>query len=447
MTKNEILTAGIDGWSADGAGVAHVDGMAVFVAGGVPGDRCRLRILKVSASHAFARIETLLEPSPRRIAPDCPLFGKCGGCALRQISYADELEFKQERVREALRRIGGIDCEVEPTLPSPAWTGYRNKAVYQLASVNGRTVFGFYRRRTHEVLPCERCLLQSEQADEAAKTVCALADELHLPVYDEKTRKGSLRRLMVRENAAGDGQLVIVAADERLLTKKNQFVEGLLDVCPWLSGIFLAVNKDPNDNTVPGSLRLLHGTETLHETLCSLTFEVSPTAFFQVNRAQTERLYETAAEYAEAAGKRVLDLYCGAGTLTLRLSRDAAEIIGAEIVPAAVENAKQNAARNGVQNAEFFCGDAADVVRQYGPGRFDVVTVDPPRKGLSPEAVQGILTLEAPRIVYVSCDPATLARDIKLFCAAGYAVQRVQPADMFPRTEHVETVCCLSKNF
>ena len=179
MEKNDIIPAGIDGWSADGAGVAHVDGMAAFVAGGVPGDRCELRILKVAPTHAFAKIERLLEPSPKRIEPDCPLAGRCGGCALRQISYADELE----RVREALRRIGGIELELPPTLPSPSAVGYRNKAVYQLGSVNGRTVFGFYRRRTHEVLPCERCLLQSEQADAAARAVCALADELHLPVY------------------------------------------------------------------------------------------------------------------------------------------------------------------------------------------------------------------------------------------------------------------------
>jgi len=446
INKNDIITAEITGWGSDGAGVAHADGLAVFVSDGVPGDSGKLRILKVASSHAFAKIEKLDTVSPLRCESDCTLAGKCGGCALRHVDYSAELEFKRSRVEEALRRIGGVTFDVPTPLASPAPNGYRNKAVYQLAESNGRTVFGFYRRRTHDVLATRRCLLQSEEADAAAQAVCDLADALHIPVYNEKTRKGSLRRIMYRENAAGDAQLVIVSANSRIASQKREVCDFLLRRCPWLRSIFLCVNPDPTNTVLAGKLILLEGDETISETLCGLEFEVSPLAFFQVNRAQTERLYDTAAEFADAAGMKVLDLYCGTGTLTLRLARDAESVIGAEIVPAAVENAKKNAARNGIADAKFICGDAADAVTKFGPGHFDIISVDPPRKGLSPEAVRGILALEPKKIVYVSCDPATLARDIKLFREGGYTLQRVQPVDMFPRTEHIETVAQLCRN-
>ena len=361
------------------------------------------------------------------------------------MSYEAELEFKRERVAEALKRIGGIDFDVPAPVACPSPNGYRNKAVYQFTVRNRKTVSGFYRRRSHDVLPTARCLLQSEQADLTAAAVCELADRLRIPVYDERTHKGSLRRMMYRENSCGEAQLVIICADRKLLSRRSEAVNFILTRCPWVCGLFVCLNSKPTNTVLGGEILLLDGDPVLSETLCGYRFEVSPPAFLQVNREQAERLYDIAAEFAQPTGARVLDLYCGTGTLTLRYAGEAAEVVGAEIVPEAVENAKMNATRNGVKNATFLCGDAADLAMRFAPGHFDIVSVDPPRRGLDPAAAQAVIDLAPKKIVYVSCDPATLARDLRLFTDAGYAADRVQPVDMFPRTEHVECVVGLTK--
>ena len=435
MNKNEIYEAEIEGWSSDGGGIAHVDGFAVFVAGAAPGDRCRIRIVKAARTHAFARIEELLRPSELREEPGCELFGRCGGCALRHVGYEAELEFKRRRVEDALRRIGGTDAAVAPVLPSPQRDGARNKAVYQLArGADGRLRAGFFRRRSNDVIACPRCPSLPEAADAAARALEA-ADA----VFD----LGEARWLMWRGNSKGESQVCLVTRDRRVL-REDGFAEFMRERTPGLVSLVHCLNPRSDNVILSGTLTTLWGSDCLTETVCGAEFEISPFSFFQTNLAQAERLYETAREFADAAGARVLELYCGIGTMTLALARDAAEVVGCEIVPEAVENARAAARRNGVRNVRFVCADAGEMARRES-GCFDVAVVDPPRKGLSREALDAVAALEPRRIVYVSCDPATLARDIKLLSEHGYAPTRVQPVDMFPATEHVETVVCLSQ--
>ena len=435
MNKNDTFEVEIDAWSADGGGIARVDGMAVFVAGAAPGDLCRVRILKVAKTHAFARIDELIKPSVLRSEPGCPVYGKCGGCALRHVSYEAELEFKRNRVAEALERIGGVSCKVEPVMPSPERDGARNKATYQLVRTkDGALKAGFFRRRSNDVISCERCPSLPEAADEAARTL-----ERASEIFD----LGEARWLMWRGNSWGESQLCLVTRDKRV-TRAEGFAEFMSGHLPGMVSLVHCHNPR-NDNVIlSGKLETLWGSDTLSESICGAEFEISPFSFFQTNRAQAERLYEKACEFAGAEGERVLELYCGIGTMTLALARSAKEVVGCEIVPEAVANAKSAAKHNGVKNVHFECSDAGEMARREH-GNFDVAVVDPPRKGLSIEALEGVAALEPKRIVYVSCDPGTLARDVKLFGGRGYSVRKVQPVDMFPGTEHVETVVLLVK--
>lgn len=436
MTKNDLFEVEIEGFSADGGGVCHVDGMAVFVAFGVPGDRCEIRILKAAKTHAFAKIERMIEPSVLRVEPDCPVFGRCGGCAARHMSYAAELEFKRGRVAEALERIGGVKIELPPVIGVDgrnAENALRNKATYQLErGADGRLRAGFFRRRSNDIVSCERCLSLPEAADRAAQA---------LVEADGRFELGGLRWLMWRGNSRGECQLCVVSRDDRC-AKSAGFVEFMREKLPEMVSLTLCLNPRSDNVILSGELRTLFGEATLREVVCGAEFEISPFAFFQTNRAQAEKLYEKACEFADCSGKKVLELYCGIGTLTLALARTAASVTACEIVPEAVENAKISAKNNRISNVEFICADAGEIASRGGD--FDVVVVDPPRKGLDDRARAAVAAIGADRIVYVSCDPATLARDVKALGESGYSVADAQPVDMFPGTEHVETVCLLS---
>jgi len=448
MKKNDIYQAKIDAWSSEGDGICRIEGMAVFVRGAVRGDLCDVRILKVLKSHAYAKIERIIEPSPHRIESDCRVFGKCGGCELRHVSYDEELRMKHERVADALKRIGGIDTAVESILPSPALEGYRNKVIYQTADINGVPVIGFYRRGSHDVVAADCCTLQSPDADRAAKAVQRFARENGVRMYDEVSGKGTIRYIFYRSSSNGTAQICIVTAEKKI-RNQEALVGTLKKECPELTGILLCHNPEKGNVALTGEIEVLWGELYLTDTLCGLTFRISPLSFFQINRDQTENLYRIATEFAGLSGtETVFDLYCGIGTISLCMARLANKVIGAEIVPEAVEDAKVNAKINGISNAEFICADAAAAAGQIKTRDepIDVVTVDPPRKGLSPAAVDAILQIAPKRIVYVSCDPATLARDLKLFAEDGYTVHRVKPVDMFPRTPHVECVVLMSRN-
>ena len=444
LAKNQEHTVTIEGYGEGGMGVARIDGRVVFVHGALRGEKCRVLILKTLKSVAFAKVLEVLEPSSERITPDCPYFPRCGGCTYRHIRYEEELRLKKQRVQDNLSRIGGSDVTVEEILGAQDTLRYRNKAQYPV-SKDGAV--GFYRARTHEVIECERCLLVKPVADAAAEALREYMQSCRVAGYDEKTGRGLVRHLYVRSNAAGES-LVCVLVNGDKLPKEDRLVTLLRDACPKCTGIVLGTNTKKGNVILGDRYRTLWGSDRLEDTLCGKTFRLSVPSFYQVNRVQAERLYAKAIEFAGLTGQEtVLDFYCGAGTITLALSDHAKKVLGAEIVPEAIDDARENAARNGVKNAEFFCGDASDVAKKLAREnlRPDVITVDPPRKGLAADVVESIAEMQPGRVVYVSCDSATMARDVKRLADLGYTAQRACAVDMFPRADHIETVCLLSK--
>lgn len=444
LAKNQEHTVTIEGYGEGGMGVARIDGRVVFVHGALRGEKCRVLILKTLKSVAFAKVLEVIEPSSERITPDCPYFPRCGGCTYRHIRYEEELRLKKQRVQDNLSRIGGSDVTVEEILGARDTLRYRNKAQYPV-SKDGAV--GFYRARTHEVIECEHCLLVKPEAAAAAEALREYMQSCRVAGYDEKTGRGLVRHLYVRSNAAGES-LVCVLVNGDKLPKEDRLVTLLRDACPKCTGIVLGTNTKKGNVILGDRYRTLWGSDRLEDTLCGKTFRLSVPSFYQVNRVQAERLYAKAIEFAGLTGQEtVLDLYCGAGTITLALSDHAKKVLGAEIVPEAIDDARENAARNGVKNAEFFCGDASDVAKKLAREnlRPDVITVDPPRKGLAADVVESIAEMQPGRVVYVSCDSATMARDVKHLADLGYTAQRACAVDMFPRADHVETVVLLSK--
>ena len=443
LAKNQEHTVTIEGYGEGGMGVARIDGRVVFVHGALRGEKCRVLILKTLKSVAFAKVLEVLEPSSERMESDCPYFPRCGGCTYRHIRYEEELRLKKQRVQDNLSRIGGSDVTVEEILGAQDTLRYRNKAQYPV-SKDGAV--GFYRARTHEVIECEHCLLVRPEADAAAEALREYMQSCHVAGYDEKTGRGLNRHLYVRSNAAGESLICVLVNGDKL-PKEDRLVALLRDACPKCTGIVLGTNTKKGNVILGDRYRTLWGSDRLEDTLCGKTFKLSVPSFYQVNRAQAERLYAKTIEFADLTGQEtVLDLYCGAGTITLALSDHAKKVLGAEIVPEAIDDARENAARNGVKNAEFFCGDASDVAKKLAREnlRPDVITVDPPRKGLAADVVESIAEMQPGRVVYVSCDSATMARDVKRLADLGYTARRACAVDMFPRADHVETVVLLS---
>lgn len=440
-----ILSLTIEGYGSDGEGVAHLpDGMTCFVTGALKGEICRVRLNKVGRSCAWGEVVEVTIPSPERRDPDCPHFAACGGCSLRHMSYEEELAFKKQKVQDALKRIGGVDVAVSAIFGAKNTLRYRNKAQFPVAP---GPVIGFYQKRTHAVTDVEDCLLQPLAAARLRGAVKGWMEQYSVPAYDERAHQGLVRHVYVRTNAAG-ASLCCLMVNGKTLPYEKELVIALRMAEPDLAGVVLGVNERKTNVILGDSYRTLWGQDHLEETLCGLRFRLSVPSFFQVNREQTEVLYGKALELAALTGtETVLDLYCGIGTISLALAKAARRVIGAEVVPEAIEDAKANAARNGIANAEFFCGDAEKIAARLAAEglKSDVITVDPPRKGLAPGVVDAIVRMFPKRVVYVSCDPATLARDIKRFTEQGYRPQTALAVDLFPRTSHVETVVLLSK--
>ena len=450
LRKNQIIELGFTGMTAEGSAVGRYEGEAVFVPLGAPGDRARVRVVKAARSHAFGRLEELLDPAPCRVEPDCPVYAQCGGCCFRHISYEAELAAKAQRVRDALERVGGFSgLKMREILPAPSREGYRNKALLPIGrSADGQPMLGFYARHSHRIVPCASCRLHPPEFTLAAEAVLRWIKESGESIYDESAHTGRLRRLYLRKAEATGQVMVCLLVTGGAPRCQQELVEALRRQVPGLAGVALNFNNDRTNVALGPRCRTLWGQGLICDRLCGLEFDVSPLSFYQVNRTQAERLYGIAADYAGLKGSGLLlDLYCGTGTIGLSMARQAERLIGVEVVPQAVEDARENARRNHIENAEFLCGDAAQASQELARRglRPTVITLDPPRKGCSPELIETAAAMAPQRIVYISCDPATLARDLKHFAQAGYVPQEAAPVDMFPGTGHVETVCLLSK--
>ena len=448
LHRGDPLQVSIETATIDGSGVARVDGQVVFVPGALPGERCSVRIAHVGRSAVFAQLLSVLTPSAHRVEPDCPYFPRCGGCALRHMDYEQELALKQTHVQSCLTRIGGQTISALPITGAAQTDGYRNKVQFPVQEQDGRPVAGFFSGKTHRVIPVRHCRIQPDCADAIRGAVLAWMEQYHIRAYDEQTHTGYIRHIYIRFGAESGQILVCIVANCAQLPKKKQLVAALLAAEPGITTIVFSPNTKKGNTVLGTEFHPLYGDGTITDTLCGLQFRLSAPAFYQVNHAQAERLYEKAVQLAGLTGNEtVLDLYCGTGTITLCLARHAKKAIGVEIVPQAIEDAKFNAAQNGMENAEFFCMDAGQAAKMLADRRTrpDVIVVDPPRKGVSADVIEAIGTMAPQRVVYVSCDPATLARDLKLLTAVGYTLQTAEAFDLFPRCAHVETVVLLSK--
>lgn len=475
----------IDGISSEGQGIGRYSGIAVFVPLALPGDKVRVRIKRIKKNYAEADLMQVLSESPYRDKPACEVFGRCGACSLMHMSYETQLEVKRMLVKDALERIGGFkNISVNPTMGMDRPLRYRNKAVFPFGNVLGKVVFGCYERKSHRLVETQDCLLQSETVTGVMKAICAWANEFGIKAYEQGTyrsdrdginlgqksgkrqtknelekHQGILRYGIIRITSEG---IMVVVVTTGSLPYENELIERLRDAEPRIVSIQHNINLR-NDNLIMGAKnRLLYGRKTIHEELGGLSFEVSVESFLQVNPSQTLRLYNTVVSGLELTKKdTVLDLYCGIGTISLLMARKAGYVLGVEVVKTAIEDAKHNAKRNGIDNAEFICGKVEDlindniIIAKTGSNSSDriegltdaitAIVMDPPRKGAEPQVIDAIIASGIPKIAYVSCNPATLSRDCKQLAEGGYEITYVQPVDMFPETEHVECVVLMSK--
>ncbi len=448
MQKNDIVISNITDYTADGMGIAKVEGYVLFVPGAVVGDTLRLRVVKCKKNWGYGKIEEVISPSDARIQPQCKVAGKCGGCQYWQMTYEEEKRSKAEKVKSCLMRLGGI--ETPPMLPivgAPSLYGYRNKAQYPIRQVNGKPCGGFFAVNSHRVVPCDHCLIQPPIFHEILQFVLRFLEQYHISAYDEQSGKGIVRFLYLRR-AAKSGDIMLCLVVGQKMPYIDAFCKALTTAFPEIKGIALQKNKQNSNVIMEGSTETVWGDGYLTDVLCEKTLQISPASFFQVNPAQTERLYNIVKEYAAlSAGDTLVDLYCGIGSIGICVSDPSVNLIGIETVPEAVENAVANAANNRLENARFICADASEGTKILLDENIhpDVVIVDPPRKGLDVQTIHAVAQMNPKRVVYVSCDPATLARDIALFAPLGFIATKIQPVDMFPRTSHVESVVCLSR--
>lgn len=447
IKKNDDIKLKLEAMTSEGSAVGHYNSVAVFVRGAVPEDEIIAHIIKTSKSYCIGIIKEILTPSKSRIESDCSVSKKCGGCSFRNMTYEEELKYKKSRVVDAITRIGHLDVPVNDVISADETEHYRNKAQYPVEICDGELFAGFYAYKSHRIIPCNDCKLQAEDFEICLKAFEKWVEENQITSYNEKTGRGLLRHIYLRK-AVATGEIMACAVingerlpNEQMLIDELSKIDGMKSIC-------VNVNKQ-NSNVILGDkTKVIWGSETITDILLQKKFVISPNSFYQVNHNQCEKLYSKAIEYADLTGNEiVVDLYCGAGTIGLTMADKAKQIIGVEIVNQAIENAKRNAEINGIDNAEFYCGDAYALAgrleeRSIKP---DVVILDPPRKGCQKELFDVIQRMSPNRIVYVSCDSATLARDLQILNEKGYVAQQVTPVDMFPRTPHVECVALVIK--
>ena len=449
LKKNDKITVRIESCTSLGSGVGRYNGMTVFAANTAPGDLALLHIIKVKPNYAVGKLERLIERSDMRIEPECPVYSKCGGCAFSHIKYEDELKIKQQQIEDNFKRIAALSLKINSIIGGKSDKRYRNKAQFPVsADTSGNVQIGFYSQHSHRVTDCRECLLQPEEFRAVTDVFRKWMKLYKISAYNESTRKGLLRHIYIRKAAVTGEIMVCAVINGDSLPFRDELVFELKEAIPSLKSFIININKKDTNVVLGDKYINIFGDGYITDELCSMKFDISPQSFYQVNHDMAEVLYNKAAEYACLTGKEtVLDLYCGTGTIGLTLAKKAGCVIGVEVIPQAVENAKENAQKNGITNAEFICGDAADAAKELKGRNIspDVVILDPPRKGCNRELLQTVAEFSPERIVYVSCDSATLARDCAVLAQLGYTIKELTPVDMFPRTPHVETVVLLSK--
>ena len=447
LKRNDEIELTVDAFGSEGQGIGRYDGFAVFVPFALPGETVRVHIIKATTSYAIGKLLSISVKSPCRAEPKCSHFGRCGGCTLMHLDYEAQLMFKRDMVTSALTRIGGLMApEVREALGMQFPYFYRNKGSFPFANLDGRVSFGFFASRSHRLIPLSDCSIQEDKTLLVAEAVCDWANQFQIPAYDETLQTGTLRHVMARVSAA-NGEIMAAIVTKGKLPQKEALIECLRNRIPGLVSV-LHNRNDAETNVIFGpEFRTLWGKDRLYDTICGLRFAVSAASFLQVNPQQTEVLYHAALDALQLEGtERVADVYCGIGTISLLLAHHAAQVDGIETVPEAIADAIFNAQENGIKNVGFHCGNAEDVlprlVREgYHP---DAVLIDPPRKGCERPVLDALLACGAKRLVYVSCNPATLARDVRILVDGGFRFVYAQPVDMFPQTAHVETVVLLS---
>ena len=456
LKKNDEIEVTIEDIGTSGEGIGRADGAVLFVRDAVPGDHILAGITKVKKTYAYARLIRIITPSPDRVDPRCDYAGPCGGCQLQTLSYEKQLEYKIRKVKDVLERIGGFSqIPMEPIIGSEEPYHYRNKAQFPIGtSKDGRIITGFYAGRSHRIIENRDCALGAPVNRQILDVVIAHMERNGIPAYDEASGKGLVRHVLIRKGFATGQILVCLILNGKTVPHEEQLADDLFAI-PGMHSFSVNVNTEQTNVILGDEVRLIRGEAFITEKLQNITYRISPKSFFQVNTKQTEKLYATALEYAGLTGdETVWDLYCGAGTISLFLARQAKHVYGVEIVPEAIEDAKENAKLNGIENVTFYTGKAEEIVPAFYEAQKesdeqavhpDVIVVDPPRKGCDASILQTMLEMAPDRIVYVSCDPATLARDLRILSDGGYQVQRVRPVDQFSQTVHVETVVLLQK--
>ena len=447
LKKNDIVKLKIESISSDASGVGRYDDLVIFTPLSCAGDEINAHILKLKKTYAFAKIESIITPSPDRIEPDCEVYKLCGGCAFRHMNYEAEKREKKKTVDDALERIGGLNIKTQEIL-SASPDRYRNKAQYPLREENGEIKAGFFAKHSHRVIPCKDCRLEPEVFGKINEAVIYFLKTNHISAYNELTHSGLVRHIFLRCSEGAEKIALCLVINGDAFPKKREFVSFISSCFPEIKSICLNINKQKTNVILGEKYINIFGSEYIEDTLLSKRFEISPASFYQVNRQMCEKLYKKAKEYADLkSGENLIDLYCGAGTIGICIAEKNTNLIGVEIVPEAVENAKKNAALNSLENAEFICADASkatEILKNRGI-KADCIIIDPPRKGCDEKTIENILSFGASRLVYVSCNASTLARDLKIFEQKGYKAEKACAADMFPRTAHCEVVCLITR--
>lgn len=448
LSKNDKIELNIDALTSEGSGVGRYNGIAVFVRGTVPQDKIVAHIIKCSKNYAVGIIDKIIIPSPERIESDCPYYEKCGGCSFRQLTYKEELKYKLGRVNDALERIGHLDIRCDEIIGADNINGYRNKAQYPVSISNNELHAGFYAYKSHRIIPCADCALQPKEFELGIKAFAEWTEKSSVSSYDENTGKGLLRHIYFRKGFATGEIMACAVINGESIPNEALLIDLLKNAIPSIKSVALNINKKKTNVILGDVTKIIYGDEHITDKLLGKTFVISPNSFYQVNHNQCEKIYSRVKECADLKGDEVLlDLYCGVGTIGLTLADSVKELYGIEIIPQAIENAKINARINGIENAHFICADApngAEILKNRGV-KPDVIILDPPRKGCGKSLFDTIEQLSPKKIVYVSCDSATLARDLEILKGINYITKSVTAVDMFPRTPHVECVALISK--